>query len=94
MCFCEECALESDDVIARGEIPPELPMFHLVRALHMIGRCVDCGMCEQACPADIPLRALYKKVNDIMEARFAFKTGLEQTEPSPLHKIAEPPPTV
>jgi formate hydrogenlyase subunit 6/NADH:ubiquinone oxidoreductase subunit I len=94
MCFCEECGLESEDVVARGEIPPEFPMFHVVRALHMIGRCVDCGMCEEACPAGIPLRTLYKKVNDVIETRFEFKTGIEQTEPSPLHKIAEPPPTV
>jgi len=55
---------------------------------------VDCGMCEEACPADIPLRSLYKKVNDIIETRFRFKTGVEQTEPSPLHKIVEPPPTI
>jgi len=78
-------------VVAKGEIPPDLPMFHLVRALHMIGRCVDCGLCEEACPAGIPLRALYKKVNDIVETRFQFRSGVEQTEQSPLHKIAEPP---
>ena len=93
-CFCKDCSLESSEVVARGEIPPEVPMFHLVRAVHMIGRCVDCGLCEQACPADIPLRSLYKKVNDIIETRFQFKTGVEQTEPSPLHKIVEPPPTI
>ena len=91
MCFCKECSLESEDVVRKGEIPPDYPMFHLVRALHMIGRCVDCGLCEEACPASIPLRALYKKVNDIVETRFQFRSGIEQTEQSPLHKIAEPP---
>ncbi len=69
-------------------------MFHLVRALHMIGRCVDCGLCEEACPAEIPLRMLYKRVNEIIETRFQFKPGIEQVEPSPLHKIIEPPPTL
>jgi formate dehydrogenase subunit beta len=91
MCFCKECSLESEDVVTKGEIPPDLPMFHLVRALHMIGRCVDCGLCEEACPASIPLRALYKKVNNIVETRFQFRSGIEQTEQSPLHKIVEPP---
>jgi formate dehydrogenase subunit beta len=91
MCFCKECSLESEDVVRKGEIPPDFPMFHLVRALHMIGRCVDCGLCEQACPASIPLRTLYKKVNDIVETHFQFRSGIEQTEQSPLHKIAEPP---
>lgn len=93
-CFCKECSLESADVVTRGEIPPEFPMFHLVRALHMIGRCVDCGLCEEACPAEIPLRTLYKRVNEIIETRFQFKPGIEQIEPSPLHKIVEPPPTI
>jgi formate dehydrogenase subunit beta len=91
MCFCKECSLESEDVVTKGEIPPDLPMFHLVRALHMIGRCVDCGLCEEACPASIPLRALYKKVNNIVETRFQFRSGIDQTEQSPLHKIVEPP---
>lgn len=91
MCFCKECSLESEDVVTKGEIPPDLPMFHLVRALHMIGRCVDCGLCEEACPASIPLRTLYKKINDIIETRFQFRSGIEQTEQSPLHKIVEPP---
>ncbi len=91
MCFCKECSLESEDVVRKGEIPPDLPMFHLVRALHMIGRCVDCGLCEEACPASIPLRTLYKKINDIVETRFQFRSGIEQTEQSPLHKIVEPP---
>jgi formate dehydrogenase subunit beta len=93
-CFCKECSLESADVVTRGEIPPEFPMFHLVRALHMIGRCVDCGLCEEACPAEIPLRTLYKRINEIIETRFQFKPGIEQSEPSPLHKIIEPPPTM
>ncbi|MFP3870547.1 MAG: 4Fe-4S ferredoxin [Syntrophobacteria bacterium] len=94
MCFCKECSLESDDVVPKGEIPPQFPMFHLVRAVHMIGRCVDCGMCEEACPANIPLRSLYKKVNDIVETRFKCRTGVEQIKPSPLHRIEEPPPAV
>ena len=91
MCFCKECSLESEDVVTKGEIPPDLPIFHLARAVHMIGRCVDCGLCEEACPASIPLRTLYKKVNDIVETRFQFRSGIDQTEQSPLHKIVEPP---
>ncbi|MBW1980638.1 MAG: 4Fe-4S dicluster domain-containing protein [Deltaproteobacteria bacterium] len=93
MCFCNECALESEDVVSRGEIPPEFPMFHLVRALHMIGRCVDCGLCEEACPADIPLRTLYKKINDIVDDHFRFRPGFNTDKRSPLHEVAEPPPT-
>jgi formate dehydrogenase subunit beta len=92
VCFCEVCTLEADDVVPTGVIPPEFPMFHLVRAVHMIGRCADCGLCEETCPASIPLRSLYKKINDIIDAHYQFRPGTDVKERSPLHKAAEPPP--
>jgi len=70
VCFCEECSLEHTDLIATGSIPPEVPIFHLVRAVHMGGRCIDCGLCEDTCPVDIPLRLLYRKVNETVEDVF------------------------
>lgn len=76
VCFCKECSLEHEDLIGTGELPPEVPIFHLVRAVHMAGRCIDCGLCEDACPADIPLRLLYRKVNDIVAKLFDYKTGI------------------
>ncbi len=52
-----------------------MPIFHLVRAVHMAGRCIDCGLCEDACPMDIPLRLLYRKVNEIVLDVFDYDTG-------------------
>ena len=84
MCFCKECSLETDELISTGDIPPEIPVFHLTRAMHMAGRCIDCGLCEEACPSDIPLRTLYKKVSEIMEKEFEYRTGY-MDEKSPLN---------
>ncbi len=82
VCFCEECSLEHPDLIDTGAVPPEIPLFHLVRAVHMAGRCVDCGLCEDACPMDIPLRTLYRKVNRIVRDVFDYQTGTcEETSP-------------
>jgi ferredoxin len=78
VCFCEDCSLEHDDLIGTGTLPPEVPIFHLVRAVHMAGRCIDCGLCEEACPVDIPLRLLYRKVNDIFGNLFDYKAGVSQ----------------
>lgn len=89
MCFCKECTLEEADLIDKGEIPPGNPSFHLVRAMHMAGRCIDCGLCEEACPANIPLRTLYKKVSEIMSEEFNYKTGFSVEERSPLNIIEE-----
>jgi formate dehydrogenase (coenzyme F420) beta subunit len=75
VCFCRECSLEHKDLVATGSLPPEIPIFHLIRAVHMAGRCIDCGLCEAACPADIPLRLLYRKVNEIVSAVFHYETG-------------------
>ncbi len=87
MCFCNECSLKCDDLVKKGELPPEIPVFHHTRAMHMVGRCIDCGLCEEACPSGIPLRTLYKKVNSIMNDKFDFKTGYVRGQRSPLNKI-------
>jgi len=75
VCFCQECSLEHRDLIGTGSLPPEVPIFHLVRAVHMAGRCIDCGLCEDACPMDIPLRLLYRKVNETVNDLFDYKAG-------------------
>ena len=98
VCFCTECSLEHKELVDPGTLPPEIPIFHLVRAVHMAGRCIDCGLCEDACPVDIPLRLLYRKVNEIVVNVFDYETGssADQSpfsilgdkvtlEPKPLH---------
>jgi ferredoxin len=92
VCFCSECSLEHPDLVEPGTLPPEIPIFHLVRAVHMAGRCIDCGLCESACPAEIPLRLLYREMNRIVGSVFDFRPG-ETLEKSPLTLIGtgQPP---
>jgi len=88
-CFCDTCALEEEDLIAGGTIPPEMPAFHLVRAFHMAGRCVDCGLCEEACPAGIPLRTLYKEVRRAVKDLFGYEPGLSVEEKEPFGYLGD-----
>lgn len=83
MCYCSECTLESQNFTHIGSLPPENPIFHLTRALHMAGRCIDCGLCSEACPADIPLRSLYKKIADIVDEEFHFRPGYDDSKTKP-----------
>ena len=83
MCFCRECSLECEDLVSKGDLPVDIPVFHLVRAMHMADRCIDCGLCDETCPADIPLRLLYKKTAEIMDTEFGFTSGLDKNEVSP-----------
>ena len=90
MCFCKECTLESDALIHTGELPPENPIFHLTRAMHMAGRCIDCGLCNEACPADIPLRTLYKKVANIIDEEYHYRPGYgDPKEKPPLNILGD-----
>lgn len=82
MCFCKECSLEHPELMSTGKVPPDT-IFQLVRAIHMAGRCIDCGLCEEACPADIPLRVLYKKANLLVKELFDYETGLPTAGLSP-----------
>ncbi len=84
MCFCKDCSLENPHLVEPGVIPPEFPSFHIIRALDMAGRCVDCGLCEEACPAEIPLRSLYRKMQEIMEEKLGYRAGESAEERSPL----------
>ena len=88
VCFCKECSLEHKDLVGTGNLPPEIPVFHLVRAVHMAGRCIDCGLCEEACPSDIPLRLLYRKVNEIVKDVYDYETGISPDQ-SPFSVLGE-----
>lgn len=88
MCFCKECSLEHEDLMSTGQLPPD-SIFQLVRAIHMAGRCIDCGLCEESCPADIPLRVLYKKANALVKDLFDYGVGLPEAGPSPWKILGE-----
>ena len=69
-------------------MPPEVPIFHMLRAVHMAGRCIDCGLCEEACPVDIPLRLLYRMTNEIVKDLFDYEAGTSRNQ-SPFSVLGE-----
>lgn len=72
MCFCERCVQDKtqpqwidSSPHARGNLA-----WQLTRVMHQAGRCVGCNECERACPVDIPLGMLNRKVQQVVEERF------------------------
>ena len=57
--------------------------WHVVRAFHLAGRCVGCGECERACPMDIPLSVLNRKMERLVREKYGFVSGMFTEEVTP-----------
>jgi len=72
MCYCSRCTVDFNQ-------PQWIPVpshklgnleWHIMRAVHLTGRCIDCDACFNACPLGIPLNLLTKKMIEDVKANF------------------------
>jgi heterodisulfide reductase subunit C len=72
MCYCHRCTVDFNQ-------PQWIPVpshelgnleWHIMRAVHLTGRCVDCDACYNACPLAIPLNLLTKKMLEDVKINF------------------------
>ena len=68
--------------IERASTKSENFGYHLVRAIHLAGRCIDCGECERVCPVDIPIRFLNKKLEKAAKELFDYEAGMDAEKPA------------
>jgi formate dehydrogenase subunit beta len=95
-CYCQECIFESRAPrwLEKITTPLDNQTYHLIRAWHMVGRCIDCGECERVCPMGIPLRQLYKKVEREVKQLFDYEAGLRVEDLPPLVTLAAEEPAL
>lgn len=97
ICFCKECFYDSPryDYITRkflewqpdsGTVPllESKIQFHVGRALHMSTSCIQCGLCEQACPNDVNLTRFFILLSESNQALFNYQAGRSLEEEPPL----------
>ena len=79
MCYCHRCTTDVNQ-------PQWIPVashergnldYHLMRAMHLSGRCVNCGECANACPMDIPLNLLTYQLIDPIKNTFGATAGMK-----------------
>lgn len=82
-CFCERCFVEESEPRWISPLPKwqDNLIFQLTRMIHVAGRCTDCGECQRACPVNIPLRSLSKRMEEIVEELFNYNAGMDKDAP-------------
>lgn len=83
-CYCRECFTDIDKprLVGRTSDPADAMFFHLLRLMHLGGRCTGCGACVRACPAGVDLRLYNDELRDHMKQQYGFEAGKDpKTEP-------------
>jgi len=90
-CFCEQCLCDRNrpQMVEQTPRPAGNTAWHLVRAMHLAGRCAGCGECERVCPMDIPLNLLNRKMAKELKELFNSEAGFEVRDKGPLNSYDE-----
>ena len=90
-CFCEQCLCDRNkpQMVDTTPRPAGNTAWHIVRAMHLAGRCAGCAECERACPMDIPLNLLNRKMAKELKELYDYEVGFEVNDKGPLASFTE-----
>jgi formate dehydrogenase subunit beta len=102
ICYCKTCVFKSaifdhepmqyvNWSVQKGacRMPTDTTLFHLTRLNHMALSCVGCGMCTQACPADLPVGLVFQAIGGRLQGTFEYTPGRALEEVLPLVTFRE-----
>jgi ferredoxin len=78
MCYCPRCTADQFGPIwfSKASTLEGNFSWNVMRAMHLAGRCIDCGECDRVCPVGIPLREINKKIEKDLKEIYNFEAGL------------------
>lgn len=86
LCHCRRCITDKNQPQWIDPAPHPLGNFswNFIRAFHLAGRCIECGECERACPVNIPLMLVNKKMTkDVLEL-YNYRAGYDPKTVPPI----------
>lgn len=102
ICYCKECIFRTATfehasaqyfrwASRKGSVrmPTDTLIFQLTRLNHMVTSCVGCGMCESACPNDLPIATIFRAVGQKVQALFDYVPGRSLDEELPVATFRE-----
>ncbi len=86
LCYCPTCFVDESNPqwVGKSCEKVDTKTFHFLRAFHCAGRCTDCGACYRACPMEINVRKLTKKLEKDCLELFEWEAGLSLDKRPPL----------
>jgi formate dehydrogenase subunit beta len=102
ICYCKVCVFKSQvfdhepmqyvgwaNQKGAMRLPADTSLFHLTRLNHMGLSCVGCGMCTQACPAELPVGSVFRAIGQRLGETFDYMPGRSVDESLPLITFKE-----
>lgn len=80
LCYCNRCIAEKN-IPQWIDTSPTLKgnlAWNIIRAYHLAGRCIGCDECERACPMDIPLSLMNRKMAKEVLEQFGYISGYDK----------------
>lgn len=86
LCYCSTCAATANQPqwIPVAQHPLGNTEWHLMRAMHLAGRCITCGQCGEACPLGLPVHLLAFHLAETVHHEYGAVSGMKLTETSPM----------
>ncbi len=102
ICYCRECVFKTAtfdhlpaqyfrlaDLKGAVRMPTDTLMFHVIRMAHMATSCINCGLCDSACPMNLPVSTLFGQMGERVRQLFGYVPGRDPKETPPVATFRE-----